>query len=80
MVNITPKFCADIELGNKGMSVQTLCDICYMLDVSIDYIIFGECQEDIGISALLQQCTFSEKMYAKNLLKIFVSAIKDKHQ
>lgn len=26
-LDITPKFCADIELGTKGMSVPTLCRI-----------------------------------------------------
>ena len=24
MLNVTPKFCADIELGNKGMSVNCI--------------------------------------------------------
>lgn len=27
LLDVTPKFCSDIELGVKGMSVQTLCRI-----------------------------------------------------
>ena len=27
LLEVTPKFCSDIELGAKGMSVPTLCKI-----------------------------------------------------
>ena len=27
LLEVTPKFCSDIELGVKGMSVPTLCKI-----------------------------------------------------
>ena len=41
-LDITPKFCADIELGTKGMSVPTLCRIATTLSLSTDYILFGK--------------------------------------
>ena len=41
MLDVTPKFCADIELGKKGMSVPTLCRIASVLKLSTDYILFG---------------------------------------
>ena len=37
MLDVTPKFCADIELGKKGMSVPTLCRIASVLKLSTDY-------------------------------------------
>ena len=40
-IDITPKFCSDIELGIKGMSVSTLCKIAKTLHLSTDYILFG---------------------------------------
>ena len=57
-LEITPKFCADIELGNKGMSVQTLCNISSVLKLSTDYILFGTTQQEHAFSSmLLQRCT-----------------------
>lgn len=41
MLDVTPKFCADIELGKKDMSVPTLCRIASVLKLSTDYILFG---------------------------------------
>ena len=41
MLDFTPKFCADIELGKKDMSVPTLCWIASVLKLSTDYILFG---------------------------------------
>ena len=36
MVDITPRFCYDLELGNKNMSVNTLLKLSTALYVSID--------------------------------------------
>ena len=41
MVDITPRFCYDLELGNKNMSVNTLLKLSTALNVSIDYLLFG---------------------------------------
>ena len=75
-LDITPKFCADIELGNKGMSVQTLCNISSILKVSTDYILFGTSQQDCSLSSMmLQHCTPEEQRYAEEILKTFIMAI-----
>ena len=42
LLDVTPKFCSDIELGVKGMSVPTLCKISRILRLSTDYILFGK--------------------------------------
>ena len=41
-LGVTPKFCSDIELGAKGMSVPTLCKISKILRLKTDYILFGK--------------------------------------
>ena len=41
LLDVTPKFCSDIELGVKGMSVQTLCQISEVLRLPTDFILFG---------------------------------------
>lgn len=79
MLDITPKFCADIELGNKGMSVQTLCNISSVLKLSTDYILFGTAQQDHAFSSLLlQRCTPVEQKYAEEILRTFLIAMESK--
>lgn len=81
MLNVTPKFCADIELGNKGMSVQTLCKISDILKFSTDHILFGtEAQFYSFPSQLLQRCTPAEQKYAEDILKTFVMAMDSKRK
>lgn len=80
-LDITPKFCADIELGNKGMSVQTLCRISSVLKISTDYILFGTIQQDYSLSSMmLQHCTPTEQKYAEDILKTFVVAMNSKRE
>lgn len=80
MLDITPKFCADIELGKKGMSVPTLCRIASVLKLSTDYILFGEDHREHSFSSVLQHCTPLEQKYAEDILKTFLIAMDSKHQ
>lgn len=80
-LGITPKFCADIELGNKGMSVQTLCNISAVLKLSTDYILFGTTQQEQAFSSFLfQRCTPKEQKYAEDILKTFLIAMDSKRK
>ena len=84
LLEVTPKFCSDIELGVKGMSVPTLCKISSTLRLTTDYILFcrAEVQPDYPISLLLHSCTNTEREYAESLLKTFLLAMntkKDSH-
>lgn len=82
LLDVTPKFCADIELGVKGMSVQTLCRISQILRLSTDFILFGK--ENSGGSApiaqLLRSCSPSEQAYAEQMLKTFIMAMSAKKE
>ncbi len=42
ILDVTPKFCSDIENGARGMSLNTLSTISETLCMSTDYILFGE--------------------------------------
>ncbi|MBR1972420.1 MAG: helix-turn-helix transcriptional regulator [Oscillospiraceae bacterium] len=79
-IEITPKFCSDIELGVKGMSVPTLCRLSQILGLSTDYILFGEIEKasSAQIERTLAQCTASEYDHAEKLLKVFFSAMRDR--
>lgn len=80
-LGVTPKFCADIELGNKGMSVQTLCNISSVLKLSTDYILYGATQQEHTFSTMmLQHCTPLEQKYAEEILKTFIMAMDSKRE
>ena len=44
-LDVSTKFCSDIELGVKGVSIQTLAKLTELLHLSSDYILFGECTQ-----------------------------------
>ena len=80
LLDVTPKFCSDIELGVKGMSVPTLCKLSETLRLSTDYILFGQ---DIStgsepIMRMLETCSPTERGYAEQLLKTFMAAMSTK--
>lgn len=76
-LGVTPKFCSDIELGAKGMSVPTLCKISKILRLKTDYILFGKHDVKFSepFSLLLESCTDTERVYAEQLLKTFLIAM-----
>lgn len=77
LLDVTPKFCSDIELGAKGMSVMTLCKISQHLRISTDYILFGTSnKKDVSaIEQLLKSCSPEELAYAEQMLKILLAAM-----
>ena len=76
-LDITPKFCYDIELGVKGMSVPTLCRIAAVLNLSVDYILFGVKAEDLDspVVTMLRQCPPDKLPYAEEIVKSFILAV-----
>ena len=45
-LEVSPQFIADIEYGTKGMSIKKLYMLCQILNVSADYILAGERQNE----------------------------------
>lgn len=79
MIDVTPKFCSDIELGIKGMSVPTLCRIAQALHLSTDYILFDAKDAEDSHQALLHMlsaCSKKEQHYAEELLKVYMMALR----
>ncbi len=81
-LDVSTKFCSDIELGVKGISIQTLAKLTDLLNLSADYILFGESIQGNSIelemiSLLIQKCP---EKYRKNLITIvstFIDSISD---
>ncbi|MDF2568265.1 MAG: family transcriptional regulator [Oscillospiraceae bacterium] len=76
-LGVTPKFCSDIELGIKGMSIQTLHNISIHLNLSTDYILYGKANESdtSNIVRMLESCQPEKIKYAEDLIKTFILAI-----
>ena len=78
------KYYADIERGSCGMSIETMLALSSVLDMSLDYIIFGtthstaevlkHSDETSAIIGILDSYPPHKRQYALQLLKLFVSA------
>lgn len=78
-----PKYYADIERGSCGMSVETLMALSHSLNMSLDYIIFGnEANKNVqrhqdevsAILDILDNFPVQKRDYALKLLKLFIAA------
>lgn len=46
LCSLSPRFIANVELGDSAVSVDTLMTICQVLSCSSDYILFGATSGD----------------------------------
>lgn len=78
LVGITPKFCYDLELGLKNMSVNTLYKLSNALHVSVDYILKGTSESSgpydsfIGIISL---CPTDKLDHLEKIIVHYIQAI-----
>ncbi len=77
MIDVTTKFCSDIELGLKGMSIPTLCRISKTLQLSMDYILLGEQSQELDTPVLemMRKCPESKRKHLETVIKAFLMAI-----
>ena len=77
---ISTSFLADIELGNKGLSVETLHRICISANISPAYVILGKdtSNDANAITELLNQLEPKYINSAVDVLKAFIAAINQK--
>ncbi len=78
------KYYADIERGSCGMSIETLLSLSFVLDMSLDYIVFGtthavteatkHSDETNAILSILDSYPQKNRQYVLQLIKLFISA------
>ncbi len=79
MADITPRFCYDIELGLKNMSVNTLCKLSDSLHVSVDYILFGSShpsKDTEPIIGMISQCPADKRSHLEQIISHYIQAVK----
>ena len=76
-LSVSVNFCRDIEIGAKGMSVQTLAKLSNILKLSVDYILLGETtsREADSLILMLNSCRPEKRKYAEEILRSFLLAI-----
>ncbi len=48
MINVTPHYIYEIERGMKAMSMETLINLSETMELSTDYILFGNQRRNLG--------------------------------
>ena len=76
-LSVSVNFCRDIEIGAKGMSVQTLAKLSDILKLSLDYILLGETLNgDVEpLILMLNSCKPEKRKYVEDIVKTFLLAI-----
>lgn len=77
--DITPRFCYDLELGLKEMSVPTLIKLCDALKINCDYLLFGDSSENQELSAgvaLMKACPPEKRKQLNRILSAYIDALK----
>ncbi|TCZ78467.1 XRE family transcriptional regulator [Paenibacillus albiflavus] len=80
-VERVPRFCADIERGQVGMSIETMLSVCSLLKLTPNELLIGESAPTANtnelelITSALSKCTEKQRKDAYALLKLFLKAI-----
>ena len=76
-LSVSTNFCRDIEIGAKGMSIQTLAKLSYLLKLSLDYILFGRSDSNDAspLLRMLSVCKPEKRKYAEDIMKSFILAV-----
>ena len=78
LADITPRFCYDLELGLKKMSVNTLCKLSSSLHVPVDYILFGPVSENDklqAITGIIETCPPNKLEHLEQIISHYVQAV-----
>jgi transcriptional regulator with XRE-family HTH domain len=80
IIGISPRFLAQIESGQRGMSFPTLCKICEGLKVSSDFILMGkEGKNDVSnLTEILSNMDAKYLPYIEGVIKSLILVLSQK--
>ena len=78
---LSVNFLADIETGKKNMTTNSLYKVAQALNLSTDYILFGEEGEanKTQLENMLASLSKKDRDLAESILESFVKAVRDKN-
>ena len=77
-IDKSAKFCADVERGLTGVSIETLLSMCNVLKMSPNMILLGSMlseDSDNSFEGILAQCTPAQRVRALEFLQLFVKPL-----
>lgn len=78
ILNLSPFFVGQIERGERKMSISTLISVSECLNISLDYLIFGEVykvEEENNLQYLLGSCSSKEIKVIEEIAKVILPYI-----
>ena len=77
MIFVSPHYIYEIERGMKAMSLETLINMSAALNLSTDYILFGDqVNNSISLSEQLNNLNDEQRVRAENAFKALLPYIK----
>lgn len=77
LINVSPHYIYEIERGLKAMSLETLVNLSAALDISTDYLLFGDTQNSSqSLAEMLSGLDESRRLKAENAFKALLPYIK----
>lgn len=82
MIDINEKNLSAIERGINGLSMNTLIALCKTLNVSADYILFGEASKSIDtpLQKLLANLNPKQQMYAEQFVELYIKSCEENEE
>lgn len=69
-LNVSVRFLADVESGEAGVSLSTLKALCVALDVSADYLLGNETEDDGKLESVIKKLGKIPDKYMENVERI----------
>ncbi|MBP1560752.1 MAG: helix-turn-helix transcriptional regulator [Oscillospiraceae bacterium] len=77
IINVSPHYIYEIERGLKAMSLETLINLSTALNISTDYVLFGDKQNSSpSLAELLNALDDPRRQKAENAFKALLPYIK----
>ena len=77
MINVSPHYIYEIERGTKTMSLETFVTLSEALNLSTDYILFGNKKDDtVSLSEQLSKMDEEQRTRAESAFKALLPYIK----
>lgn len=75
-LNVSCQHISDIERGLNGMSLPSLMELCKILEVDADYLLFGTISRNNinPIERLLQKMTPQQALFAEEILTAYAKS------
>ena len=77
-MNVGPQHISDIERGTVGISIDMLMKICETLDVTADYVLFGN-ETEYGKNTpynIIAQLEEKDQQFIENFINLYLERLK----